>query len=311
MSQVASIGQVPSIGTTRSECSGCHQRLINKVYLSCGHIFHSLCVQDWLEKNRSAPCPSCRSQVTHYYPANYIEGLPKNPSKEDLLAAAYKLYPNDDYAKHYIVAFLDQKFPLDEELKALSGKRSALEIRNLFLRLHQGRAIQELPEDCNFHHILVSLRLIYPDAMGAFTVEMRSEDRCCSVCIESLDDLSDNTYNGCFYLEEGKRYHPQCFNSEKGASITLNTGGVRFVERSVPQEPVQAIQVPPRMPIRFFTTHKVIVVAILVFGIIAIASLAFNAAYFQLGNPALWAATGISALGILAPFAYFIRRRRG
>ena len=45
----------------QSDCSICTHKLETYVSLPCGHIFHSNCILEWLEKNMS--CPICRMDV--------------------------------------------------------------------------------------------------------------------------------------------------------------------------------------------------------------------------------------------------------
>lgn len=48
------------------DCSICLGDQTNKaVKLTCGHIFHKMCIDPWLEKNKT--CPICRNRISGPY----------------------------------------------------------------------------------------------------------------------------------------------------------------------------------------------------------------------------------------------------
>jgi hypothetical protein len=50
----------------RTECSICHQYLglDGQQQLSCNHVFHEICIQDWFRLSTDPSCPLCRTPAT-------------------------------------------------------------------------------------------------------------------------------------------------------------------------------------------------------------------------------------------------------
>lgn len=64
------------IHSNNKECSICYNKIPSKknTILSCGHEFHSKCIEDWFE--RSSSCPLCREEIP---PSKFKVAISDNP----------------------------------------------------------------------------------------------------------------------------------------------------------------------------------------------------------------------------------------